>query len=56
MFTSGFYKQTNGCAMGKPFSVILIYMHIYIYIYIYIYTDEAKPKIFLTQRWFIVMK
>ena len=41
MFTSDFYKQTNGCTMGRPicdiFSDLCIYC-IYIYIYIYIYT------------------
>ena len=33
MFTSDFYKQTDGCAMGGPLSVIFSDIY-YIYIYI----------------------
>ena len=36
-FASEFCKQTNGCTIGGPLSVILSDKYIYIYIYIYIY-------------------
>ena len=37
MFASDFYKQTDGCIMSGPLSVIYIYIHTYIYIYTHIY-------------------
>ena len=40
MFTSDFYKETNGCTMARPLSVI--FPDIYIYIYIYMTKKERE--------------
>ena len=40
MFTSDFYKETNGCTMARPLSVI--FSDIYIYIYIYMTKTERE--------------